>query len=348
MASPVTLAQIAREVGTTVATVSMALRGKPGISAKTAQRVREAAQRLGYEPDPRFSQLMHYLRTRRDAPFQAVLAYLHDFPVRDGFRSFYTHAQFFEGASGRALSLGYKVEPFWVREPGLDEERLCGILRARGIPGVLLVTSRRDGWPLRGRFEGFGAAVIGYTEWEPPFCRACNNQHHGMLEILSRLEQAGYRRIGLVLSTQDDANCEHNWLSAYLAHHYRLPRARRPAPLLGPAHQIYTEKALENWLEKQRVDCVVGHTDPLLDRILETGRKVPEDIGFATLDWFPRGDGLECSGMDQNSAAVGAAAVELVISQLAFQESGCRENPRLTLIDGLWRWGVTTRHPTAA
>lgn len=346
MAAHVPLARIAREVGVTVATVSMALRGKPGISPETALRVREAAERLGYKPDPRFSQLMRFLRTRREAPFRAVLAWAHDFPARDGFRWQHTHAEFFNGARQRAAALGYKLEPFWAREPGMTGPRLARILENRGIPGVLLTTPRRDTWCLgEVSFAGFGVAVVGYTEWSPPFCRACSNQHHTMLEMLSRLEEAGYRRIGLVLSAQDDANAEHNWLSAYLGHHHPLPRGRRPAPLLGPPQKIFSRAALESWLDKQRPDCVIGHTNPLLDRIFETGRRVPDDLGFASLDLFPRDDGLDCSGIDQNSAAVGAAAVDLVVSQLAFLESGCREHPRLTLIEGAWHWGATTRQP---
>jgi LacI family transcriptional regulator len=342
MHAPVTLAQIAKEVGTTTATVSMALRGKPGISSETTLRVKEAAERLGYRPDPRFSQLMQFLRTRKDAPFHAVIAYIHDFPNKDGYCWLHTHSEFFLGARKRGAELGFEIEPFWVREPGMSAGRMRDILRARGIPGAIFTTPSATTWPLTEEFEGLGVAVVGYTEWLPQYCRACSNQHHSMLVALANLERLGYRRIGLALSSQDDANAEHNWLSAYLGHHHALPRERRIAPLLGSAQKIFTRQVLGTWIEKYRPDCVIGHTNPLLDRILELGHRVPRDIGFASLDLFPRDDGLACSGVDQVSAAVGSAALELVVGQIAFRESGCREHPRLVLIEGVWRDGATT------
>lgn len=48
----VTLADIARELGLSAAAVSFALNGKQGVSEATKARVQEAAQRLGYRPNP--------------------------------------------------------------------------------------------------------------------------------------------------------------------------------------------------------------------------------------------------------------------------------------------------------
>lgn len=342
MHAPVTLAQIAKEVGATTATVSMALRDKPQISPDTTRRVKEAAERLGYRPDPRFSKLMQFLRTRKDAPFQAVIAYIHDFPNKDGPSWLHTHSEFLNGARKRAAELGFKIEMFWAREPDMTARRLRDILLERGIPGAILTTPSARTWPMREEFNGLGVAVVGYTEWDPQYCRACSNQHHSMLLALANLERLGYRRIGLVLSSQDDANAEHNWVSAYLGHHHKLPRDRRIAPLLGPAQTILSRTAIAGWLEKNRPDCVIGHTNPLLDRILDSGRHVPQDIGFASLDLFPRDDGVECSGIDQVSDVVGGNALQLVVDQIAFSEAGRREHPRLVLIEGKWREGSTT------
>ncbi|MEY9856200.1 DNA-binding LacI/PurR family transcriptional regulator [Catenulispora sp. GAS73] len=52
-----TLADVATEAGVSVALVSIVMRGVPGASEATRQRVREVAARLGYQPDSRARRL---------------------------------------------------------------------------------------------------------------------------------------------------------------------------------------------------------------------------------------------------------------------------------------------------
>src|SRR5437868_2287444 len=50
---PTTLADVAARAGVSVALVSIVMRGAAGASAPTRERVRRAAQELGYQPDSR-------------------------------------------------------------------------------------------------------------------------------------------------------------------------------------------------------------------------------------------------------------------------------------------------------
>jgi DNA-binding LacI/PurR family transcriptional regulator len=49
----VTIVDVARAAGTSVSSASVALRGEPGVSEKTRERVMRTADRLGYRPDQR-------------------------------------------------------------------------------------------------------------------------------------------------------------------------------------------------------------------------------------------------------------------------------------------------------
>ena len=55
----VTLTDIAKESGVSVATVSLVLRNKPGVSTKTRQRVLDIAQTLGYLADSSLNKVQH-------------------------------------------------------------------------------------------------------------------------------------------------------------------------------------------------------------------------------------------------------------------------------------------------
>jgi LacI family transcriptional regulator len=339
----ITLAAIARRLGLTTATVSLALRNSSTISEETRRKVQQTAAEMGYRPDPRLSSLMSFLRTQRQAPFRATLAYIHDFPEPNGYTKLATHAAFFRGAQERARALGYRIEPFWAREPGMSAARLSKILNARGIPGALLTTPCLSEWPLREPLEGLAVAVIGYTTWVYPCCRACNNQFRSMQTAIVELEARGYRRIGFVMHDLDDKNAAHNWLAAYLGHHHALPAERRVTPLLGPRDEVFSERRLSEWIGKGKPDAIIGHTNPLVDQLLHLGLRIPQDIGFASLDLFERDDHLRCSGIDQRSYDVGINAVELVISQINYGENYIREIPRLVLVEGVWEEGSTTR-----
>ncbi|MGE9292010.1 MAG: LacI family DNA-binding transcriptional regulator, partial [Puniceicoccales bacterium] len=65
----VRLKDIAADLGLSVSAVSMALREDASIPAETVKRVKDAAQRLGYAPDPALSALAAYrsgLKVRED------------------------------------------------------------------------------------------------------------------------------------------------------------------------------------------------------------------------------------------------------------------------------------------
>ena len=71
----------------------------------------------------------------------------------------------------------------------------------------------------------------------------------------------------------------------------------------------------------------------------EAGIAVPRQVASALLDWH--GQYGDIAGADQNNALVGAAAVDILITQLRHNERGIPEHPRTTMIDSTWHDGAT-------
>ena len=63
----VTLKDVAREVGISVSCTARALKGRPGISQATTQKVQQVADKLGYRPDPMLSALSSYRESVRSS-----------------------------------------------------------------------------------------------------------------------------------------------------------------------------------------------------------------------------------------------------------------------------------------
>ena len=95
MAMPrvITMQQVADAVGLTRAAVSLALRKHSSIPARTQTRVAEAAQRLGYRPNPLVSALMSYhLRIKQTSP-RVTLGFLTSHPAHDPWRGRFSRAE---------------------------------------------------------------------------------------------------------------------------------------------------------------------------------------------------------------------------------------------------------------
>ena len=73
---PVSLQAIARRAGVSRMAVSLALRGRPGVSPRTRQRVLAVAKRMGYAPDPELGKLMARMRQKISNEVKSCLAYL--------------------------------------------------------------------------------------------------------------------------------------------------------------------------------------------------------------------------------------------------------------------------------
>ena len=95
-------------------TVSLALRGHAKISEATKEKVREAAKKVGYVPNPHISALGAHIRSAKQKALTASLAYLCHKELRseDILRkvtpSF--EEEFFLGSARRARSLGFALQ----------------------------------------------------------------------------------------------------------------------------------------------------------------------------------------------------------------------------------------------
>jgi len=70
---PPSLRSLARQLGLSAATVSLALRDSPRVIAPTKRRVLQAARRAGYRPNPLVASVMTVLRRSSHGGFQGAL-----------------------------------------------------------------------------------------------------------------------------------------------------------------------------------------------------------------------------------------------------------------------------------
>ncbi len=335
----VRISDIARRAGVHASTVSRALREDSRIRPEVRAKLRALADKLGYSPDPHLRALAKY-RTRGAAPdYRGVLGWLTNYSTREGWRHF-EKIGYFAGARRRAKELGYDIEVFWLREPGMSGERMRRVLLARGIRGVLLPPQPDAGTRIDLPLAGLAAVSFGHTLQTPRLHVVHHHHYRSMRLLLEELRALGYRRPGLLIGTWVNKAVEGAWAAAY-----------RESAGPGGACECWMERwepaEVVAWWKRERPDVVVTENGDALEWLRAGGLRVPEDCGFALT---ARHEGHPpCAGIDENSEVVGAVAVDQLTSLVERGETGEPPHPINVLVEGTWRvLGNTVRRQPRA
>lgn len=327
-----TVRDIAQATGVHYSTVSMALRNSPRLRAETRKKIQKAAKALGYVPDPMLSALNAYRRANTTPKFQAVIAWINNWPERDKLRDVF--GSYYEGARKRAHQAGYLLEEFWMHSPGMTPERLYRILKARNIQALLIAPQPHPHMNPQINFADYSAVAFGYS-MEPSVLHVVTNHHfYSVILALTHLSQLGYRRIGLYIGEEWDDKSGNACLGATLFFQHKHPEV---TCYFSKGESFTT---LGKWLAKIKPDVVVSF-DSLEHGIRELGYSIPRDIGFASLDRRPENKHL--SGIDQNGFMIGQKAVDVLIGMIHRGERGVPAVPFRTLLESTWAPGTTLR-----
>ncbi len=323
--------QIARRVGLSHTTVSLALRGHPRISPETRKRVQAAADDLGYRPNALVTALMRHVRSNRRIVASETLAFLTSGNTADHWKKHQIFVENFEGAKAQAESLGFKLEPFWLGPKGRDAPTGAKILRARSIRGAILAPIPLPHGPVIFDWEHTAVVAIGHSFSQEPLHRVAHNHINAMLILYQELRSLGYRRIGLAVTINDMLRVRHYWLAGLLAGQ-RIFGGRAVTPLIFNDNS--EKPRLFEWLKLHRPEVVVSIGWNVY-RWLQEGRiQIPGQVAFAQLGLDNTYPGV--AGINQKGREVGAAAVDLVVGQLYRNEYHIPQDPKVVLLDGEW------------
>lgn len=334
----ITIRDIAEATGCHYSTVSLALRNDVRISAAVRKKVHATARKLGYRPDPMVRALAVYRNAVKPASDHGTIAWLTN-ETGMKFGPGYSYRRYASGALDRAEEVGYKVEEFALRSPGMTPERMAKILYARGIQGILIAPQpqTRIFTRLRMDLSRFSVVTFGYSLAWPPVHLVTSHHARGMRIAIRELRSLGYRRIGLCLARVLNGRSDGGWLGSYFTETQRFPGEAPIDPFLFDS---WNSAAFKKWLRASKLDALIVHSVPDAEIISrDLGLKFPADLGLACLSLMETDEGY--SGIDQNSREIGKAAVDLLVSLMHANERGIATAPRRLLIQGTWVSGNT-------
>lgn len=337
--------ELAAKLGLAQSTVSMALRGSPLISPEVRKRVLDAAKETGYRPNAYVSALMGRIQSGKKMNDKGVIALLTAARSQKEWYSIESYRLFHQGVVKRGAELGYRIESFFLQQPGMGAETIDRILQARGITGLIFAPPYHGNREVSLSWDHYTAVGVGFGWEEQELSRVTYDSLQNYITAFLHLRQLGYRRIGTSLSNAftHGTRMGTKWYTGYLDCQSGIPKRDRIPLFTGSTPypgEVLTEAAREKlpeefraWVLKWKPDTVlslVGHERIWLDPL---NLKIPDDIGLACLALPP---GSDCAGIDEESHVVGATAVELVAAQIAHNEFGLPSHPKTTMIEGRW------------
>jgi len=324
---------IAKRAGVSAMTVSRAMRGDPKVRAATSEKVKAAAQALGYQRNPIADSFMKQVRSKRVMSGVDRIAWIYPGPFHEN-----THVieAYQSGAQARASALGFEMDTFTLGD-GLSSARLRTILETRCIRGILISPSPDEPVDLDFDFSGFAVVTFGYSVRTPELNRVTSHHSRNQFATLDRLRELGYRNVLYVSTAQLERRLNFGWLAATLAY----SEQHRSDMKVRHMYPDDFERRLEaepdlSWLP----EVILTNHLHLIDFLEERGRRVPEDVGFAvTTARAESYRGHRITGMNQCSREIGSRAVELLADSLAMNRLGVPDHPVALLVRGEWQDG---------
>lgn len=326
------LKDVAAACGLSLTTVSDALRGKGSVSEKTRQRVREVADRLGYQPDPLASGLRARRFSRASTHQGLPIVITQVPPAGDHIGAHLTRI-------GKSLGYACRFENL----PTLPEALRATLQRwhRQGVVGVV--------------FRGLSPVVkVDLPEWRrfalvactgagmPPPCHNIGTDAVQAVDTCVRvLRGRGYKAIGLAISSHrvELADDRRRYASALLALAEIAPDERLVPVFRGSFMVPENRAALAAWFERNRPDAVVGFNHLIRLWLEESGWRCPRDFAFATLHHIPAFP--DEAGHDPMHEECCRATLELLDGLVRYRETGWPKHPRRTLVESGWVDGAT-------
>lgn len=328
------LEDVASAAGVAKSTAARALKGAKHVARKTSRVVLEAAEKLGYQPDPMLSKLARERWRRREGHVAASIALVHRRPPEETDR---LQAEL-DGMHAVAGPRGYQVEVLDASQFS-DAGRLQEVLLARGYRGLVFGPMHCPPEWLQLDWERFTAVSYGVGSCQPPLDLVSLDHFRMTVLALREMRALGYRRIGLAIVREAETQ-DHEELRA--AYHFTLQEAGEacePLPVYegesaGPGHFLA-------WVAEHAPEAVLGNGPVVHAWLRGAGVAVPQEVACACLVPGPGPADACLAGIRPEFGRLGQRVMELLDHHICTNTRGLPAQPARLLIHPVWRDGTT-------
>lgn len=295
------LEDVAERAGVSRALVSIVMRDVAGASQQTRERVRRAADEIGYRPDSRARRLRQQRTRLIGVTFTAVQEF---------------HADLVDGVYVAAEELGYDVVLSGVT-PHRDEPRALRTLIDDRCEGLLLIGPERPADQLAELARRVPVVVLARRVRGVDVVRS--DDVAGAVLGMDHLLSLGHRRILYLDGGRAPGAAERRRGYRRAARAARLPEPTRPGGLTeregaAAAAAILESKELPSAVFAFNDRCALG----VMDVLIRAGVPVPQEVSVLGFDDSPLAGlaHIDLTTIRQDSAGLARAAVQRLVARL--------------------------------
>ncbi len=337
------ISRIARELGVSKTTVSLALRGHPRISTATRQKVENVAKAQGYTVDPHLTRAFSIIQKGRNSTHN-IIGYLDTSGRSSDFGNPFADQvklNLIEGAKNK----GFLITTFEVDERKMSFARLRQIIESRNIqyllvPAPALIDDLQLDW------ENLSTIVLSTRPLRHRFNRVTTSNYQAVSLLMKKLKEKHYQKPGFIIRRDIDAIQDNECSIAFkgLSTHLGFDDS---VPVL------YTDKTTtianyEKWFWRHRPDVIIQNNLIGMTRHGAMGygeifgqfkKTMPPSIGRCSLNADP--DKESISGVIRNEQEIGYSAIELMLSMIERNVMGLPHHPKILTILSDWFEGTS-------
>ena len=306
----VTMHDVAREAGYSVATVSRVLTGSRRVQPRIVRAVREAQERLGY----RTNQLARAMRRQSTDTVGMVVPQI----ANPFFTALVQSVERSLHRSGQGLLLCDGEE-----SPEVEAERVRTLL-ARQVDGLLIVPydTHESANSVREASDEVPVVQLDRVVADVGTDSVAVDNELGMADLIRHLADQGWRQLAFI-GAQPTTSPAAERLSAYLTHGGQLAGDNTRHVLLGDFSIAWGQRAGAQLTEDHLPDAIVCGNDLIalgvLDVLSGRGLRVPDDVAVAGFDDIAFAALIRptLTSVRQPVDELGAEAVRTLMSRLA-------------------------------
>ncbi len=325
-----TLKDLASAAGTSVATVSQALRNTGGTSLATRARIQQLATEMGYRPNPILASLASrkFQRTAVRDLLPLVQVSNHESGISASNLRYHEHLKI------RFADLGYGLQHRYIGTAS-ELKTLSRQWYHQGVLGLVFTSFENQAWISECDWSAFSVVMAGGRLNAPLMNTVLMDATRELDLLLTKAFASKAQRIGVVLHRHRQGSHDDFLRDGVMRIHLAGPQGGR---LLAP-HGCEFEQTMERqlkgfrvWFRKHRPDLVIGHG--VVKSFVE---RTPEAVASHCLLYRESMDEPgNFFGTVAPNREIAARTAELLDSMIRHRERGLPERPVTIEVTATW------------